>query len=66
MSPKLHRDARGLHSSVLDVIYAWKDFQERGQTSVSSREDFIEARDDFHEELTSLQLDEELYRKLVR
>jgi len=66
LSSKLDRGTSELHSAVMDVVYAWSDFQKRGHNSRTSREDFIEAREDFHQALDSLRFDEESLKDLLR
>jgi len=66
LSPKLDKGAKELHSSVISLVFAWRDMQRRGFTSRTGRENFIDAREDFHEALDQLRLDEEAYRELVR
>ncbi|MEM6884412.1 MAG: S16 family serine protease [Verrucomicrobiota bacterium] len=66
LSSKLDPDTKDLHSAVMDVVYAWSDFQKRGHNSSTSREQFIEAREDFHLALDDLRYDEEALKDLLR
>ncbi|MEM1157712.1 MAG: S16 family serine protease [Verrucomicrobiota bacterium] len=66
LAAKLHPDSSDLHTAVRDLIYAWKDFQERGERSMTSRKSFIDAREEFHEEFDELRLDEDTYQELIR
>jgi hypothetical protein len=66
ISLKTNRDASNLHSAVMDVVSSWDEYQKRGATSRSSRENFIEARNDFHQALNDLAFDKETFRELMR